>query len=68
VANLSAESLHKRIEGLLFADVKHVAGVQNAGCGETGQTLGGVLLEVFLGEDFSAILAEVYVVDKRSVG
>jgi hypothetical protein len=68
VANLRAKSLHKLIEVLLFACVKHVAGVQNAGCGKACQTLGGVLLEVFLGEDFGAIFAEIYVVDERSVG
>ena len=68
VAHLSAESAHKRVEASLLVAVEHVAGVKDAGGGEAAEALGGVLLEVLLGEYIGDVLAEVYVVHERGVG
>lgn len=67
MGNLSAESLHHAIKNTLFVAVQNVTGVQNAGGGESGQALGGVLLKVLLSEDVSNVLAEINVVDKGGI-
>jgi len=66
-SHLLGKSDQDCVEGLLFLFVEHVLRVKDRRCVERLEGLGGVLLEVLLGENVLNLVVETDVVDESGV-